>query len=775
MQIVPQFTPSSPLTIVQRDDAFPDYPFERLNHHLLAEIRAGYATLPLSLRGIETVQPRHLECVLQICGIHLPNAGFASAEFWRGCVAYVGAVNSQKFIDATHAWRHRQTTAFARLLRELQGRGFLVPPLTFSSAITGVSESIRPFVDFFEDLPLDAEKVWLWQGWWSRNRDARKRQRFPFFPIYKRLGREFTERLYKACDAWATSHNAGHNPILRPLAEYIGAHDDALTVRRLQDPAFTELFWHQFFAYFVSSRHEMGNELATSLAVWNAQTIRFISGCLESCGLFAKPAQMPAAPKRTKTGALTKILKQEDGTDAKGRLITLVPVHCTDDQALQVLLKDIRREIEIVQRWAEGEYAQFCANVDARALLAKQGTVRVIQKVGANSMGHKQLVAKDNPQAMANAAATFEHYGYQTHEDTSVALLYPKPIPETALKLGVPNAGSLLPHLTLLVHDHPKITSSFLEKLQLYDKHGNMQCVQILDGVTMLVGAKDRAGPGNAQQAIVLTARGKDVVTRIIQATAPLRSYLKARGDDNWRSFLLSSGKSFGYPSPIKNISGLFIHPKNRKNLSSSLERQGLDRRSAESIADRLTLATLRASIGVRVYLDTGSVHAMSEAMGHVEFNPSLLDHYLPLQVQRIFRERWIRIFQTSLIVEAVKGTDLVLEASGLSSMQELDEFLSHHAFKRLDPLVDGPADVNDREIAFGISTGILALLFGLQHAVQNATKAVCGRAQYWALVTDRIVDYIMAPESGREDLRNLVISARSIRVQESFERFVYA
>lgn len=271
MQIVPQFTPNSPLTIVQRDDAFPDYPFERLNHHLLAEIRAGYATLPLSLRGIETVQPRHLECVLQICGIHVPNAGFASAEFWRGCVAYVGAVNSQKFIDATHAWRHRQTTSFARLLSELKGRGFLVPPLTFSSAITGVSESIRPFVDFFEDLALDAEKVWLWQGWWSRNRDARKRQRFPFFPIYKRLGREFTERLYKACDAWATSHNASHIPILRPLAEYIGAHDDALTVRRLQDPAFTEVFWHQFFAYFVSSRHEMGNELATSLAVWNAQ------------------------------------------------------------------------------------------------------------------------------------------------------------------------------------------------------------------------------------------------------------------------------------------------------------------------------------------------------------------------------------------------------------------------------------------------------------------------------------------------------------------------
>lgn len=775
MRSVPSITPQSALTIVRRDDVFPDYPFERLRPELLEEIRSGYETLPRSFRGVDSVQPRHLECVLQIAGIHLPRAGFASADFWRGCIAYVGAINSPKFIDSTDAWRHRQTTSFAHLLGGLRAKGFMVPPLRLESSTNGMTEAIAPYVDFFSDLQLDGEKVWLWRGWWSTNRDERKRLRFPFYPVYQRLGREFTERLYRACDSWATSRNSAQIPMLRPLAEYIERHDQTLSVESLLDPGFMEDFWHRFFVYFVSTRDEKGNELETILSSWNRDGLRFISGCLEQSGLFAKPARMPVAPKGSKNGSQTKLLKQEDGVDVKGRLITLVPLQCTDDQALQILLKDIREEIEILERWAASEFTAFCERIDARAELAKEGAVRVVQKVGANSNGHKQLVAANNPRALNNAAATFEHYGYQTHDDAAIDLLYPRPLPETALKLGIPNAGSLLPHLTLLVHDHPKITPSFLQKLELYDKHGNMRCVQVLDGITKLVGQKDRAGADNAQQEVTLTPRGEEVVRRIIQATEPLRAYLKAKGDDNWRSFLLCSGKSFGYPAPINNISGITIHPATRRKTVDGLMRHGLDAGAAESLASRFTLPTLRASIGVRVYLDTGSVQAMSEALGHAEFNPRLLDHYLPLQIQRFFRDRWIRIFQTSLIVEAIKGSDFVLEASGLSSIEELDEFLSHHAFRRLDPLVNKSAEAGPSEVAFGVSAGILALLFGLQRAVKSATGPVCGRALYWSMVADRVVSYILSPESGREDLRAVVHEARITKVQESFNKFVYA
>lgn len=774
MEIVPNLGSKFSQTIVNQDDVFPDYVFERLSSTLLEEIRQGYATLPLSFKGVSTVQPRHFECVLQIAGIRIPESGFASSEFWRGCITYVGAINSRIFIDATDAWRHRQTKSFAVLLGSLRSKGFMVPPLKFESSINGVTESIAPFVEFFEGLVLDAERVWLWQGWWSSNRDQRKRIRFPFFPIYQRLGRQFTERLHHACNTWATSRNASFIPILRPLAEYIALQPDSFTAEDLLRPSFTEDFWHKFAAYFISSRHEMGNELATSLSVWNAQTRKFISECLERSGLFAKPAQMPAMPKKTKSGSQTQILQRDDGVDVKGRLITLVPLHCTDDQALNILLKEIREEIRSIERWAESEFARFCDSVDSRESLAAQGAVRQIQKVGANSNGHKMLVARDNPLALANAAAIFLHFGYQTHNDIDIGLLLPKPLPETALKLGIPTAGSLLPHLTLLVHDHPAITSSFLEKLELYDKHGNMRCLQVLDGITKLVGVKDRAGPSHAEQQITLTPRGIEVVRRIIQATQPLREYLKARNDDNWRFLLLSSGKSFGYPSPVKNLSGITTSPGIRMKSVASLERSGLTRPAAESLAERFTLATLRASVGVRIYLDTGSVQAMSEALGHSEYNPRILDHYLPLQIQRFFRERWIRIFQTSLVVEAIKGTDFILETTGLTSIQELDEFLSNHSFKRLDPLSEQESPTGKAEVAFGVSAGTLSLLFGLQKAVRAATRPVSGRALYWSMVAERICDYISSPESGREDLRNLVKKAQDIQVHESFGKFLY-
>lgn len=775
MWLAPTSDRQHQLTIVQKDDVFPDYTFERLTPELLEAIRRSYSSLPLALRGVETVQPRHIECVFQIAGIHLPKSGFASAEFWRGCIAYIGAINSRNFINATDAWRHRQTTSFAHLLAELRRKGFMVPPLQFESSTTGVSSTVAPFVDFFDHLELDSDKVWLWHGWWSTNKDERKRIRFPFFPIYQRLGRDFTERLFQACRSWTTSRNVSTVPILRPLAEFISLQPTSFSANDLLTASSVETFWHEFAVYFVSSRHEMGNELATSLSTWNAQTRKFIAECLEQSGLFVKPAQMPSLPSRSKSGSQTNIVQQEDGGDAKGRLITLVPLHCTDDQALTIILNDIRSDIQIIERWAQAEFERSSESLDNREALARQGVVRVIQKVGANSRGHKQLVAKGNPLALQNAAATFLHHGYQTHDEVDLSLLYPSPLPETALKLGIPSASSLLPHLTLLVHDHPQITSSFLEKLELYDKYGAIQCIRVLDGITKLVGVKDRAGPARAEQVITLTQRGVNVIHRIIQATQPLRDYLRSKGNDNWRLLLLSSGKSFGYPSPIKNISGITIHPATRAKMITSLKRLGVANNAAESITQRFTLAALRASIGVRVYLDTGSVKAMSDALGHSEFNPRLLDHYLPLQIQRFFRDRWIRIFQTALIVEALKDTDLVLEASGLSSMQELDEFLKNHAFKRLDPLIEPEQVEAKREVAIGVSKEILTLLFGLQNAVRTSVRPVCGRALYWAMVADKVVEYILSPESGREDLQEIVHAAREAEVHESFEKFIYA
>lgn len=763
------------LTIVNNNESFADYPFIELNAKLLEVLEPAYALLPKAYKGIQSVQLKHWECVLQITGLKLPPSGFASREFWRSCVAYVGAINSTKFIDVAQVWRHRHTTAFAHLLKQLTSEGWFVPPLRFESKSESASESLEPYVCFFENLDLVEEKVWVWRGWWSNNRDGRKRQCFPLYPIYSRLGRDFTQLFFDACDSWATARNSGSNPLLRPLSEYIGRYPDDLNPQMLKDPKFTEDFWHGYFEYFIQTRHEAGNELTTSLAQWNTGSLRFISASLEGSGLFAKPAHgMPAAPRRTKSGKRTNLHISEDGIESKGRLITHVPLTVSDDQAMEILFHDIKHEIDLIEKWAIAFSNEFSNNLDRRQILATQGQVRIVQKLGANSSGHKNLVARGNPLALANAAATFVHFGYETHEDTRIELKYPKPIPETAYSLGIPNFGALLPYLALLVLDHPKITSSFLEKLALFDAHGDRKCLQVLDGVTYLVGQKDRS-VGHQEQQIPLSPRGESTVNRIIEATAPLREYLKKKGDKNWRMLLLTSGKSMGVPRPIRNISGITTSPRYQRRFADQMVAIGVDPERALSLAQRFSLASLRASVGVNIFIRTGSAKEMADALGHVEYNAKLLDHYLPTPILNFFQNRWIRIFQTGMIVESMKDSELLLAASGFKSMTELHEFLKLHTFKRLDDIEAASKIESSTEVAFGISAGVLAVLLALQKAVASAERTVNGRALYWSGIAERLIDYLQSDASGREDLKQLIPLAKATRIECRFEDFIYA
>lgn len=763
------------LTIVNTHESFDDYPFIELGEELRGIVEPAYEHLPKAFKGIQSVQLKHWECVFQITGLSLPHSGFASREFWNSCIAYIGAINSTKFINATQGWRHRHTTAFASLLKQLASEGWFVPPLRFESSSQSTSESLEPYVRFFEDQELIEEKVWVWRGWWSTNRDRRKRQRFPLYSIYSRLGRDFTHRFYDACDSWAITRNTASNPLLRPLSEYIGRYPDDLTPQMFMDPKFTEKFWHGYFEYFIQTRYEAGNELTTSLAQWNSSSLLFISESLETSGLFAKPAHsMPAAPRRTKSGKRTNLHISEDGIESKGRLITHVPLTVSDDQAMEILFHDIQEELELIEKWAITYSDEFSNNLERRQLLATQGQIRVVQKMGANSSGHKDLVARGNPLALANAAATFVHFGYETNKETRIELKYPKPLPETAYNLGLPNFGALLPYLTLLVLDHPKITSSFLEKLALFDTNGDRKCVQVLDGVTYLVGQKDRSY-GRQEMQIPLTPRGESIVNRIIEATTPVRDYLKRKGDDDWRMLLLTCGKSMGFPKSIRSISGITTNSLFQRRIADQMATIGITPVRAQSLAQRFSLASLRASVGVNIFIKTGSVKEMADALGHAEYNPKLLEHYLPTSILNFFQNRWIRVFQTSLIVESMKDSKLLLKASGFNSMTELHEFLKLHTFKRLDDLDVASEIGTSTEVAFGISTDVLAVLLALQKAVASAERTVNGRALYWSGIAERLIDYLQSDASGREDLKQLIPLAKAKRIECQFENFIYA
>jgi len=760
------------LTIVRYEYSYDDFPHRSLDSAAVELLVGAYSHIPKAMRQ-HTVPLKLLECVAQLTGLSVSAAPLAVPEFWRLCLAYVGAINSQTFISASAQWRHRHSTAFKTAIDWLRKQGHFVPPLEYTSEINRLSPSLEPFVDLFEHLSLEEEAVWLWRGWWARNSEGQE-QSFALYPVYARLGRSFTVQMHDALATYVSRGKYRHLPLVRPLGAFIGSYPGQLDAQHFRDPTFMTKFWAEFFKNYVDTAHKKGNKLETILAAWNNQGQSFIHDCLEASRLFAKPhGGMPAAPSRSKRGAATNITKTSAGIEVKTRLVTHVPLELSDELAIQILFVDIEREVKILEAWAMSEFEATHLAATNRPTLAAQGKVRTVQKVGTNTSGHKSLVAPGNPQALMNAAATFEHLGYQTHEDADLSLLYPKPLPETALRLGIPSAGALLPHLTLLVLDHPKITASFLQKLKLFDKHDRQAGLVFTDQVHYLIGRKDRAG---VAQEIPLTERGIRVVNSLIEITRPLRDYLRERGDPDWRYLLLSSGKSFGYPQRVNNISGWTTDPLRQLSIASSIKQiSGLEQADAEDLARRFSLAALRASVGVLVYLRTGSVQAMADALGHKEYDPRLLEHYLPTPILRFFQERWIRIFQGGLIIHAMRESSHLLRASGFDSMSQLHAFLEKHAFRPLsDTARRKKSEAKSIEVVFGVNEVILSVLHKLHCAVRSATSPVSGLALYWAAIAERLFQYIDSASSGREDLRQMLHSARNAVTAHSFHNLVY-
>lgn len=749
------------------------YPLEEFRHTALDDpflqlLKGALSKCPAALRH-DTVPLKLFECVAQLLGVKVSGKPLSIESFWATSIAYVGAVNSSRFIDAPFSWRYRFTTVFLHVLEFLRGEGLYVPPLVFTAQSGARDPSLEPFVDHFEGLQLDKESVWLWHGWMSRNSEGHPTY-FPLNGVYERFGRDFTHQLYQALDTYFSKGKAKHIPLVRPIAEALSTIPDVCP-DKLQDPSYIDEFWSAFAEYYVTTRHKKGNQLTTITSAWNSTANRIIRDCLEPSGLFAKSMSgLPYLPNRPKSGSETRIKNTAEGTIVKATLLTDIPISETDHEAFQKLFVDIRNDVVLIEKWAEGEFNAITAAATNRVKLAEEGTPRIIRSKGWNLVGQRELTSASNPAVLKNAAATFELHGYKTMEDCDIGILYPKPIPDIALKLGMPSSGALIYHLALLVIDHPAMTAAYFEKLDLFDKSGIRTGYVTTDAGKYLCGKKDRAG---RVQNFLLTERGVKVVDSIILLTQPLRDYLKAKGDDNWRSLLLHSGKSFGYPQRVNNISGWTCSEGLQTWFSRTMqESTGLSPEMADDLIRRFTLSTLRSSMGVLVYLDTGSLEAMAKALGHKDCDPRLLSHYLPAPILRFFQERWIRVFQTGMIVYAMKDSKLLLEASGLQTVHQLNEFMEKHAFKALPESKPSEEQLTGKTYV-SVDEDLLRILLKIQSDVSNSDSGVSPQAEFWAAFTKKLVAYIDNQANGREELQEALAQARLSPTDIPFEKLI--
>ncbi|WP_124715204.1 hypothetical protein [Burkholderia stagnalis] len=289
-------------------------------------------------------------------------------------------------------------------------------------------------------------------------------------------------------------------------------------------------------------------------------------------------------------------------------------------------------------------------------------------------------------------------------------------------------------------------------------------------------GSKARKGPDSAQQDIVLSDRAAEVLAQVITLTEPLRSYLRAKGDTNWRRVFLECKKGFDTPMPVNAVRRTSGKDNVKRLTTEFITVVGTDLRDSRRLASRFSLITLRASEVVVRYLEKPDLARAAKHLDHERLSFSQIERYIPRPLIAFFEERWVRLFQNAVIAEALKESEHRLRATDLSSLEDLHEFLKNHALKvrPTQSLHDVPISSTNEEVYFAASVETLAVLVGIRTAVSKASRTPSSLAVEWAEFADRLERYIEHAQPPREELIVMMSEARERSGLYNFEEVIY-
>lgn len=748
------------MPIVRDVGAYGDYPISAISAPTLGQLRDASKSLRPTDQKLVKPTLTLLECFLQITGQEFSlSDGFRDGEA-KIILEFVGALHSPRFSNRPLSSSYYTTRALLKLLSHCSG-STLIPSLKLS--VTRVPSDIEPWAREFDDRPLIEEAVFAWSGWPVVDRSS-KTWWLPLYPIYKRLGREFVEKLHFECTVFASTQRSGSPPGISHFSTFLSEHPHPDLNKSLNDPIFVGTLLTDFLGYYFERRYAEGNgsRIETICTYWRNHISSFFQKHLLEPKLLASPPQaFPMPDVRRVSGAQTNIRLTDSGAEVKRNLLTDVPLHISDTEAKDLLFGSIRSDFDLVKRWARIEVDRMWSHHSIRPELAKKGVPREIGQPPSKRGEHSEL-SRDNPHWLANAAATFELHGFTGATGPNVALLYPRPLPATAKALGLPTSLSLIPFAILLVAKHPKITTSFLEDFEIFDEEGRESGFLPTDGGGhKLIGFKRRKGASLAQVSVPLDEESCQLVKQVIALTQPLRDYLRRNGSDTWRSLFLTCKSGFGGIPVKQDFSNQFSSPNWLAQIEQSLVESGVaSPEKCTEIAQRLSLKSVRASAGIIVFIETKSLEKMAEALGHSKYSRRMIEHYLPSAIIEFLQERWIRIFQTGMLLVATQGDEaLQIEATGMTK-EEIDAFLSNNLFTQSWNTKEGEADRHrprsaparpTDQVVFGMNAEILTLLKSVELAVDEE-PAASGTAQYWAEVSKRLTHHI-ENQSNRPDL----------------------
>ncbi len=780
------------LTIIKGSLALATYPFTTLPPDVLELMHRSYE--PIARDGMGQLT-KIFDAYCNITGSTVTYLGLSSPAFERTVRGFLGALYDPTFIDVTRPLRNSYAREFVRMLQEMAKEIPLLPTFEENGGRDGWPKFNEKYWIAIKD-DIDPNAVRFWNGWPLV--DITGKTAYLSVPnIWISHGPEFAEEVYKCVRQHCLKMRRPRSSELSGFLNYIAENAHSWPTETFQNPIQIKKAFLAYMLHWFTDQHDRGMDIPTATKSY-AAFINLVNSTMLASGSWVKPysGSIPKPAIQHVRGADTNNKKNAKGEVIKAKLITEIPYHLTDTQAIELIFKKIKADNNALYKWANKKAWQTSNAQKSRDKLAKLGNPeKIIYATWAQPEDAKP----------EDVCAAFKEHGFgYVYNDFSKR--FGKIINREYLNsfLRVPSANDLYPFKILLVHKYPCITQSFLDNFELYDKKGDLTGFIKLDGYYQLTGYKDRKGGANSEIKVKLKPRDAVRVRQIIRCTQPLRDYLRATGDDAWRQLFIQCSRGLASPkkmSPTNWNSGT-LETRYQHLADEFAEFVDLPKKEIEDFICRISITSLRATRAVLLYIENNSLTETAAALGHTNVSPDLLSSYLPEPILAFFQTRWIRAFQRGIICHAMKDSKYLLRVSNFQTMEELHKFLENNALKDIPEAMRDPegyraarertgheaptkkgkkgtkAAANDDSadrVEISVDVGILTALLSLEEAVRKSKRQdqICAKAMYWAQLAKLLVKEIT---DGYEfDLQEYLATAKTQIDASQMESLIYA
>lgn len=734
------------LTIIKNTNSLVHYSITRIPPDVLDLLERCFKAVNNSAASKCANLLKMLDAFCHVTGFQITYMVLSSHSFRIAGMAFMRAVQEGSVCSIGPRTRYSCLLTFIKMMDNVRKEVPLLPSFEMADADSRYAHVA------WEQMKqnLDAKALKYWNGWEVQGRKG-KSSFLPIPCIWNSHGEDFAVLIYERYKQHVEKQLGPAHSDFNLFLQFLSRHPERWPVSSFQHPIEIKRLFISNMLFNFHQALEFGSDIKNRTRSYSA-FIHTMEEAFVEPKIWARPfaGQLPRPMSMSAPGFATNLKKNKDGTVVKVKLITDVPLHITDKEAIDLLFKKIRTDNKLVLDWAR-----------SRLCIADQQNAecQALAKLGKIITGGNHHAKKVSEIGIENLCATYQQKGMaylQTFKEEVTGKVLSSEIVEC---LGVPTVDTFFAFQMLLTHAHPCITESFFTYFELYDKRGNLSGFLETNSGYQLVGYKDRKGGALSEQKIDLTPEQADWVKLIISLTTPYRNELRAAEDDTWRYLFLHSAGRLVAPTRPEALRLTRKSSSCKQTMIKEFMRLGnLSEEVATRFVLRLSITAFRASAAVEVYLDTHSAEEMARSLGHTRYSSSLLSSYLPEAILAFFQSRWIRIFQRGIICRAMKDSPRLLEAARFHSMEELHEFLKNHALRDIPVNLQNPDYLktpqssyastysNDAEkadhVIVSIDDGVLTALLSLSAAVSSAKPDadLCSMAIYWSEFSEVVV-----------------------------------